>query len=143
MLDTFQVIILVILTDNNENKFSTSASTIRKIATFNSPNRVMEPSAGLDHQESDAILQCENSTEQISTVISVEKKCSPSIEEEDTSSSDLRWDSMSIASVQSDSNLAKFDTIDDVSHAIGKLSLHLLAVALRRFIHKILHTISR
>ena len=82
----------------------------------------MEASVGLDDQESDAILQCENSTEQISTVISVEKKCSPSIEEEDTSSSDLRWDSMSIASVQSDSNLAKFDTIDDVSHAIGKLS---------------------
>ena len=92
----------------------------------------MEASAGLDDQESDAMLQCENSTEQISTVISVEKKCSPSIEEEDTSSSDLRWDSMSIASVQSDSNLAKFDTIDDVSHAIGKLSLHLLAVALRK-----------
>ena len=82
----------------------------------------MEASAGLDGRESDAMLQSVNSTEQISTVISVEKKCSPSIEEEDTSSSDLRWDSMSIASVQSDSNLAKFDTIDDVSHAIGKLS---------------------
>ena len=82
----------------------------------------MEASAGLDGRESDAMLQSVNSTEQISTVISVEKKCSPSIEEEDTSSSDLRWDSMSFASVQSDSNLAKFDTIDDVSHAIGKLS---------------------
>ena len=82
----------------------------------------MEASAGLDGRESDAMLQSVNSTEQISTVISVEKKCSPSIEEEDTSSSDLRWDSMSIASVHSDSNLAKFDTIDDVSHAIGKLS---------------------
>ena len=97
----------------------------------------MEASAGLDGRESDAMLQSVNSTEQISTVISVEKKCSPSIEEEDTSSSDLRWDSMSFASVQSDSNLAKFDSTDDVSHAIGKLSFTFTSCS-----SKILYTIS-
>ena len=43
---------------------------------------------------------------------------SNSIDEEDTSSSELKWDSMSITSVQS--GMTRFDTIEDVSHAIGK-----------------------
>ena len=41
-----------------------------------------------------------------------------SIEEEDTSSSDLKWDTMSITSMQS--GMTQFDTIEDVSYAIGK-----------------------
>ena len=41
--------------------------------------------------------------------------------EEDTSSSDLKWDSMSVTSAQSSSGMARFDTIEDVSHAIGTL----------------------
>ena len=45
-------------------------------------------------------------------------------EEEDTSSSDLRWDLMSITSAQSGTALARFDTIEDVSHAIGKTFIH-------------------
>merc|ERR1719510_2955852 len=39
-------------------------------------------------------------------------------EEEDTSSSDLKWDLMSITSAQSGTGMARFDTIEDVSHAI-------------------------
>ena len=42
---------------------------------------------------------------------------STSIEEEDTSSSDLKWDTMSITSMQS--GMTQFDTIEDVSYAIG------------------------
>ncbi len=37
--------------------------------------------------------------------------------EEDTSSSDLKWDSLSITSMQS--GMTQFDTIEDVSYAIG------------------------
>ena len=40
------------------------------------------------------------------------------IEEEDTSSSDLKWESMSVTSMQS--GMTQFDTIEDVSYAIGK-----------------------
>ena len=38
--------------------------------------------------------------------------------DEDDNSSDLKWDSMSVTSMQS--SMTKFDTIEDVSHAIGK-----------------------
>ena len=43
---------------------------------------------------------------------------SNSLDEEDTSSSELKWDTMSITSAQS--GMTRFDTIEDVSHAIGK-----------------------
>ena len=41
-----------------------------------------------------------------------------SLDEDDNSSSDLKWESMSVTSMQS--GMTKFDTIEDVSHAIGK-----------------------
>ena len=44
---------------------------------------------------------------------------SNSIDDDDNSSSDLKWESMSVASEQS--NMTRFDTIEDVSHAIGML----------------------
>ena len=44
-----------------------------------------------------------------------------SIDDDDNSSSDLKWESMSVASEQS--NMTRFDTIEDVSHAIGMLNL--------------------
>ena len=47
------------------------------------------------------------------------------IEEDDTSSSDLKWDTMSITSVQS--GMTRFDTIEDVSHAIGKIKNPIIA----------------
>ena len=47
-------------------------------------------------------------------------------EEEDTSSSDLKWDLMSITSAQSGTGMARFDTIEDVSHAIGNTFIHSL-----------------
>ena len=43
-------------------------------------------------------------------------------ETEDTSSSDLKWDSMSMTSGQSATETTRFDTIEDVSHAIGNIS---------------------
>ena len=46
---------------------------------------------------------------------------SNSIDDDDNSSSDLKWESMSVASEQS--NMTRFDTIEDVSHAIGMLNL--------------------
>ena len=46
---------------------------------------------------------------------------SNSMDDDDNSSSELKWESMSIASEQS--NMTRFDTIEDVSHAIGMLNL--------------------
>ena len=41
-------------------------------------------------------------------------------DEEDTSSSDLKWDTFSITSGQSGTGITRFDTLEDVSHAVGK-----------------------
>ena len=60
---------------------------------------------------------------------------SNSIDEEDTSSSELKWDSMSITSVQS--GLTRFDTIEDVSHAIGKYERQAANFPIQTFFEKV------
>ena len=46
---------------------------------------------------------------------------SNSMDDDDNSSSELKWESMSVASEQS--NMTRFDTIEDVSHAIGMFNI--------------------
>ena len=48
-----------------------------------------------------------------------ESNLSTNDEEGDTSSSELKWDLMSITSANSGTGITRFDTIEDVSHAIG------------------------
>ena len=48
------------------------------------------------------------------------------MDDDDNSSSELKWESMSVALEQS--NMTRFDTIEDVSHAIGMLNLIIYSI---------------